>query len=178
MSARHLTHAVLTIALALAFVLAGCGNHEIESDPAMIDAPSGGGYSDSSKLPAADSNEPYRPAGPTGYFDNDPYATGSTTGTTSGTGATSTVGTTTLSGPQNVGTSTSTSTTIIADPVVDTGGPSWTGGNIHVAAKGDTYWSLAKKYYGDGQQWRRIAEANPAVPHDKIKIGTRLLIPQ
>jgi len=47
----------------------------------------------------------------------------------------------------------------------------------HTAVRGDTYWSLAVKYYGDGQRWKDIRNANPLVPPDKIKIGTALVIP-
>jgi hypothetical protein len=30
----------------------------------------------------------------------------------------------------------------------------------HVVVAGDTYWDLAKKYYGDARKWRVIADAN------------------
>ncbi|MFP4052754.1 MAG: LysM peptidoglycan-binding domain-containing protein [Phycisphaerae bacterium] len=49
---------------------------------------------------------------------------------------------------------------------------------VHTAVKGDTFWSLARKYYGDPKQWRRIQEANPSVKHNAISVGTKIIIPQ
>ena len=43
--------------------------------------------------------------------------------------------------------------------------------------KGDTLWAIAVKYYGDGSQWKRIAEANGVTDPKKLKIGTVLEIP-
>ena len=40
----------------------------------------------------------------------------------------------------------------------DTGGGS--GGSSYTVKKGDNLWNLAKKYYGDGSQWRKIYDAN------------------
>jgi hypothetical protein len=37
------------------------------------------------------------------------------------------------------------------------------GGKKHVIARGDTYWDLAKQYYGDPQMWSKIDEANPGM---------------
>lgn len=54
-----------------------------------------------------------------------------------------------------------------------------TTGRTHTVAKGDTLYSIAKKYYGDGNQWRKIYEANSdKIPNQNVlKIGTRLAIP-
>jgi nucleoid-associated protein YgaU len=49
---------------------------------------------------------------------------------------------------------------------------------MHTAGKGDTFWSLSRKYYGDPKQWRRIQEANPSIKHNAIPIGTKIVIPQ
>jgi LysM repeat protein len=50
----------------------------------------------------------------------------------------------------------------------------------HVVQAGDDLWSLAEQYYGEGQEWRKIAAANPDVltgGPDRLRIGWRLRIP-
>ncbi|QKV20388.1 5'-nucleotidase C-terminal domain-containing protein [Oricola thermophila] len=47
----------------------------------------------------------------------------------------------------------------------------------HMVARGDNYWNLARKYYGDGQMWSKIAEANPDMDADNLTIGAELVIP-
>lgn len=43
---------------------------------------------------------------------------------------------------------------------------------------GDDLWSLAQRAYGDGTQWRRIAEANPDLePAGDLVPGARLIVP-
>lgn len=44
--------------------------------------------------------------------------------------------------------------------------------------KNDTLWDYAVKYYGDGTQWKKIAEANGIKDPKKMKIGTVLEIPK
>ena len=45
--------------------------------------------------------------------------------------------------------------------------------------RGDTLYSLAKRFYGDGKLWTRIADANPDEVRDvtDIAVGTVLTIP-
>lgn len=43
--------------------------------------------------------------------------------------------------------------------------------------KGTTLWDLARKYYGDGTCWKKIAEANGNINERKLKIGMELVIP-
>jgi 5'-nucleotidase len=47
----------------------------------------------------------------------------------------------------------------------------------HVIAKGDTYWDLAVKYYGDGAMWKKIADANPGEEPRRLLVGATLKIP-
>jgi 5'-nucleotidase len=47
----------------------------------------------------------------------------------------------------------------------------------HVIVKGDTYWDLAVKYYGDGTMWKKIANANPGEEPRRLLIGATLKIP-
>ena len=51
---------------------------------------------------------------------------------------------------------------------------------IHVVRSGDDLWSLAERYYGRGQEWRRIATANPDLltgGPDRLVVGWRLVVP-
>ena len=47
----------------------------------------------------------------------------------------------------------------------------------HTVVRGDTLWSIAKKYYGNGSKYPTIAKANKISNPDKIKVGQKLLIP-
>lgn len=47
----------------------------------------------------------------------------------------------------------------------------------HIVQKGDTLWAIAKKYYGNGNQYPRIAQANNIKNPDIIYPGQKLLIP-
>lgn len=46
-----------------------------------------------------------------------------------------------------------------------------------IVKKGTTLWDLARKYYGDGSSWKKIAEANGNVNERKLQIGMELIIP-
>jgi nucleoid-associated protein YgaU len=47
----------------------------------------------------------------------------------------------------------------------------------HRVGKGDTLYSLARRYYGDGKRFRDIAEANGLDPADPLPVGKELRIP-
>lgn len=49
----------------------------------------------------------------------------------------------------------------------------------HEVAKGDTLWKIAERYYGDGNLYTNIFEANRDMLNDPdaIKIGQKLRIP-
>lgn len=51
-------------------------------------------------------------------------------------------------------------------------------GNPYTVQSGDTLFDIAQAYYGDGNQWRKIADANH-IPQDNpvIVVGTQLTIP-
>lgn len=42
---------------------------------------------------------------------------------------------------------------------------------------GDSLYAIAKRVLGDGEQWRRIAKANPDVDPNALSVGTVLVIP-
>jgi 5'-nucleotidase len=55
--------------------------------------------------------------------------------------------------------------------------PAQTGENKHVIVSGDTFWDLAKTFYGDGADWRKIADANKDMRARRLHIGAELTVP-
>ncbi len=49
----------------------------------------------------------------------------------------------------------------------------------HVVKPGETLWSLAARYYGDGRQWQNLARLNgiPISEEPPLKVGMRLSVP-
>lgn len=49
----------------------------------------------------------------------------------------------------------------------------------HLVANGESLYDIAKKYYGNGGQWKKIAEANPGrvAANGSVRTGVQLLIP-
>ena len=70
-------------------------------------------------------------------------------------------------------------------PVVMTPGPGMEsmppamGGQTYTVQKGDTLYSIARRYYGDGKLWTRIDQANRGKYRspNTIPVGTVLVIP-
>lgn len=50
-------------------------------------------------------------------------------------------------------------------------------GQIEIVNSKTTLYGLAKKYYGKGEDWKKIADANGGVDPKKLKEGMQLLIP-
>ncbi len=48
---------------------------------------------------------------------------------------------------------------------------------IHTVAKGDSLFSISKQYYNDGNQWKKIADANKLTKNSQLKLGMKLSIP-
>jgi len=42
---------------------------------------------------------------------------------------------------------------------------------------GDTLFEIAKAYYGKGDQWKKIAEANGNLKPETLKVGQKIHIP-
>lgn len=53
------------------------------------------------------------------------------------------------------------------------------GGQTYTVEKGDTLWAISQRFYGEGNQWPRIHEANRGLIEDPdvIQIGWVLAIP-
>ena len=49
--------------------------------------------------------------------------------------------------------------------------------HTYVVVKGDTYGSIAKKFYGDVNQWKKIANANPQYSELNLPVGSEIVIP-
>jgi len=47
----------------------------------------------------------------------------------------------------------------------------------HVIAAGDTLWDLAKQFYGDGELWKKISEANGSPNPRRLMVGEELKLP-
>ncbi|MDN2565035.1 5'-nucleotidase C-terminal domain-containing protein [Aquibium sp. A9E412] len=56
-------------------------------------------------------------------------------------------------------------------------GEAMAGEKRHVVVAGDNYWNLARTYYDDPGRWRDIAEANPDMPPNALRVGAELVIP-
>ncbi len=51
------------------------------------------------------------------------------------------------------------------------------GGSQYTVKKGDTLWKIAASNYGNGNQWQRIASANPGLSPTSLKVGQTIVIP-
>lgn len=52
-----------------------------------------------------------------------------------------------------------------------------TSSKTYTVKRGDTLWAIAKKYYGNGAKYTKIASANKIKNPNSIKIGQKLKIP-
>lgn len=82
-------------------------------------------------------------------------------------------------GRRYVGVQTPTATVKQEDlPAADApGNPAVTDNKTHTVQQGDTLWGIAKKYYGNGAQYPRIASANGIANPNVISEGQVLSIP-
>lgn len=47
----------------------------------------------------------------------------------------------------------------------------------YVIRKGDTFYGIARREYGNGQRWVDIAQLNPSLDPKRLKIGTEIVLP-
>ena len=55
--------------------------------------------------------------------------------------------------------------------------PGGAAGGSYVVKKGDTLFGIAKTAYGNGNQWQRIASANPGLSPGTLKAGQTITLP-
>ena len=48
---------------------------------------------------------------------------------------------------------------------------------VYVVKPGDTLYDISEKYYGRGELWTIIAQANPLINPDKLLVGQKIIIP-
>ena len=48
---------------------------------------------------------------------------------------------------------------------------------VHIVKKGESLYLIAKRYYGSGLKWKRIAAANKIAKPNRIKPGMKIVIP-
>ncbi len=68
---------------------------------------------------------------------------------------------------------------MVDEEVKETSGSEYDATQYHEVVKGDTLWKIAERYYGDGNLYTNIFEANKDILKDPnaIKIGQKLRIP-
>lgn len=49
--------------------------------------------------------------------------------------------------------------------------------STYTIRKGDTLWSLAEQFYGDGQRWVDIRRANPGLEPTNMAVGQEITLP-
>jgi 5'-nucleotidase len=64
-----------------------------------------------------------------------------------------------------------------AQPVSATPASGAAGANKYTVKQGDTLWKIATARYGNGNQWQRIASANPGLTAETLKAGQTITIP-
>jgi LysM repeat protein len=73
------------------------------------------------------------------------------------------------------------STPVVASAITpaysNSGTSSEVGGGTYVVKKGDTLYGIARKNYGDGKQWQKIASANPGLSPTSLKVGQAITLP-
>ncbi|MEE8458659.1 MAG: LysM peptidoglycan-binding domain-containing protein [Phycisphaerales bacterium] len=47
----------------------------------------------------------------------------------------------------------------------------------YIVQPGDSMWTIARRWYGDGIRWREIANGNPEINPERLNVGQRLQLP-
>ena len=62
-------------------------------------------------------------------------------------------------------------------PVALDAAPAVSGEKTYVIQKGDTYFGIARRLYGDERRWRDIQAMNPGLDPTKLRIGQVIQLP-
>ena len=49
--------------------------------------------------------------------------------------------------------------------------------NTYTIKHGDTLWKIAASHYGDGKKWKQIADANPGINPNTLRVGQTITLP-
>lgn len=49
--------------------------------------------------------------------------------------------------------------------------------NSYTVKRGDTLWHIAATHYGDGKKWKEIADANPGLTPNTLRVGQTITLP-
>lgn len=79
--------------------------------------------------------------------------------------------------PGRPGTSPTSPGAVAANPTATPSPKPDTAPRRSVVAAGDSLWSIAQRFYGDGGEWRRIAEANGIRDPRRLAAGQTLVLP-
>jgi len=71
--------------------------------------------------------------------------------------------------------SASSSTTLVANAPATIRDP--VGSDTYIVQKGDSFWSIAESWYGDGSKMDLIVKANPNINPQRLQIGQKLILP-
>lgn len=55
--------------------------------------------------------------------------------------------------------------------------PAQPASRTYTIRKGDTFWSIAQREYGNGQKWKDISAANPSADPKKLAVGQQITLP-
>lgn len=50
--------------------------------------------------------------------------------------------------------------------------------STYTVKRGDSLWSISKQFYGSGEHYQRIVEANPGLDPGSLQVGQRISIPE
>ncbi len=64
-----------------------------------------------------------------------------------------------------------------AQPVIADAPQTASAGGKYTVKKGDTLWKIASAHYGNGNQWQKIATANPGLTAENLKAGQKIVVP-
>lgn len=167
---------LVVIAIA-ALLLTACENKNastartVEAEPAPTLEPMDS--TSSSRVPLSDYSSTTTGSGSSGYSSGSDYQTSPAYTSTTTTPPASTSGGSSSSG------STPTASYNWNQENLAPSDNAAPGGRTHTVERGDTLYSLARKYYNDQSKWRLIYEANSARVRNpnRLDVGIKLIIP-